>query len=76
MNYYEANQILDKVKEGTPYPQKIINQALELTGDLDEPWVFDGSTYQRPPLPYQGTATPFFGPRGDTDADRQPAAGG
>ena len=29
-------QILDKAREGEPYPTRIINQALELTGDIDE----------------------------------------
>jgi len=31
-----AMKILDKLKEGTPYPQVIINRALMMTGDLDE----------------------------------------
>ena len=31
-----AMKILDKLKEGTPYPQIIINRALMMTGDLDE----------------------------------------
>ena len=30
-------QILDKAREGKRYPLHIINQALELTGDIDEP---------------------------------------
>lgn len=34
MTYEMAMKILDKVKEGIPYPEKIINMALELTGDL------------------------------------------
>lgn len=34
MTYEMAMRILDKVKEGIPYPEKIINMALELTGDL------------------------------------------
>ena len=34
MNHKEAMRILDKVKEGIPYPEKIILMALELTGDL------------------------------------------
>ena len=36
MNYFEAMKILDKVKEGVPYPLRLINEALILTGDLDE----------------------------------------
>jgi len=28
-------KLLDKVKEGVPYPLHLINQALELTGDLE-----------------------------------------
>ena len=34
MNYFEAMRLLDKVKEGIPFPLHLINQALELTGDL------------------------------------------
>jgi hypothetical protein len=29
-------KILDKVKDGIPYPKKIIRLALELTGDLQQ----------------------------------------
>jgi hypothetical protein len=36
MNYFEAMRLLDKVKEGVPFPIHLINQALELTGDLDD----------------------------------------
>jgi hypothetical protein len=36
MNHFTAMQILDKAREGEPYPTRIINQALELTGDIDE----------------------------------------
>jgi len=35
MNYYEAMRLLDRVKEGVPFPIHLINQALELTGDLE-----------------------------------------
>tara|TARA_R110000868_G_scaffold361806_1_gene623820 strand:+ start:580 stop:687 length:108 start_codon:yes stop_codon:yes gene_type:complete len=35
MTYEMAMRILDKVKDGIPYPEKIINMALELTGDLE-----------------------------------------
>jgi hypothetical protein len=34
MTHAEAMRILDKVKDGVPYPIKIIRMALELTGDL------------------------------------------
>lgn len=34
MTRREAMRILDKVKDGVPYPIKIIRMALELTGDL------------------------------------------
>jgi len=34
MNYFEAIRLLNKVKEGVPYPIHLINKALELTGDL------------------------------------------
>ena len=36
MSHQQAMQILDKVREGVPYPKHIIDQALRLTGDLDE----------------------------------------
>mgnify|MGYP001287490601 CR=1 FL=1 len=35
MNYFQAMRLLDKVKEGVPFPVCLINQALELTGDLE-----------------------------------------
>jgi hypothetical protein len=35
MSHYEAMKILDKVREGVPYPLHLINKALELTGDLE-----------------------------------------
>ena len=41
MNYFTANQILDKAKDGKHYPDHIINQALELTGDFNELYVAD-----------------------------------
>jgi hypothetical protein len=34
MTHKMAMRILDKVKDGIPYPEKIITMALELTGDL------------------------------------------
>jgi hypothetical protein len=36
MTYEDAMKILDKVKDGVPYPEKIIRLALELTGDLQQ----------------------------------------
>ena len=36
MNYFEAMRLLDRVKEGVPYPVRLINLALELTGDLEQ----------------------------------------
>jgi hypothetical protein len=36
MTHAEAMRILDKVKDGVPYPIKIIRMALELTGDLQQ----------------------------------------
>jgi hypothetical protein len=36
MTYILAIKILDKAKDGTPYPLAIINRALMMTGDLDE----------------------------------------
>jgi hypothetical protein len=35
MNYFEAMRLLDRVKEGVPFPIHLINKALELTGDLE-----------------------------------------
>jgi hypothetical protein len=35
MSHHQAMILLDKVKEGVPFPLHLINQALELTGDLD-----------------------------------------
>ncbi len=35
MSHYDAHKLLDKVKEGVPYPLHLINKALELTGDLE-----------------------------------------
>ena len=43
MNYFTATQILDKAREGKRYPLHIINQALELTGEIDEPHAGDRS---------------------------------
>jgi hypothetical protein len=36
MTHEMAMKILDKLKDGIPYPQIIINRALMMTGDLDE----------------------------------------
>jgi len=36
LTHAEAMRILDKVKDGVPYPIKIIRMALELTGDLQQ----------------------------------------
>jgi hypothetical protein len=35
MNYFQANKILDQVRENVSYNLYTINKALELTGDLD-----------------------------------------
>jgi len=35
MTYDQAQKILDRVREGVPYPARIIDFALQLTGDLD-----------------------------------------
>jgi hypothetical protein len=34
MSHADAMKLLDKVREGVPYPIHLINKALELTGDL------------------------------------------
>jgi hypothetical protein len=36
MTHAQAMRILDKVRDGVPYPEKIILMALELTGDLQQ----------------------------------------
>ena len=36
MNYHQAQNILDEVREGANYSIQTINKALELTGDLME----------------------------------------
>jgi hypothetical protein len=35
MSHYQAMILLDKVKDGNYFPLYLINQALELTGDLE-----------------------------------------
>ena len=35
MSHHQAMILLDKVKDGVPFPIHLINQALELTGDLE-----------------------------------------
>ena len=35
MSHNDAMKLLDKVKEGIPFPLHLINKALELTGDLE-----------------------------------------
>jgi hypothetical protein len=36
MTHKEAMRILDKVRDGVPYPEKIVTMALELTGDIQQ----------------------------------------
>ena len=36
MTYESAMKILDRLKEGWSYPEKIVNMALQITGDLGE----------------------------------------
>jgi hypothetical protein len=36
MTHKEAMRILDKVRDGVPYPEKIVTIALQMTGDLVE----------------------------------------
>lgn len=35
MNYYQAQNLLDEIREGAHYSLATINKALELTGDID-----------------------------------------
>jgi hypothetical protein len=36
MSHSDAMKLLDKVRDGVPYPLHLINKALELTGDLQQ----------------------------------------
>lgn len=47
MSHYEAMILLDKVKDGNHFPLYLINQALELTGDLQGmyQWYIAEKTY-------------------------------
>lgn len=36
MSYHRAMQILDAVRGGANYPAHIVDEALRLTGDLEE----------------------------------------
>jgi len=36
MTHKTAMRILDRVRDGIPYPEKIILMALELTGDIQQ----------------------------------------
>jgi hypothetical protein len=42
MNFYQAHALLDAVKDGTNYPEKIISKALELTGDAGTDGAHEG----------------------------------
>ena len=35
MNYYEANRILDRVRDGAQFSEDVILRALDLTGDYE-----------------------------------------
>jgi hypothetical protein len=47
MNFYQAHALLDAVKDGTNYPEKIILKALELTGDAGTDGAFQGLRSER-----------------------------
>lgn len=36
MSHKDAMRILDRLKDGWSYPAKIVDEALRMTGDLDE----------------------------------------
>ena len=36
MSWTDAMRILDRLKDGWSYPEKIVDQALRMTGDLCE----------------------------------------
>ena len=42
MTYDQAQKILDRVRDGVPYPARIIDFALQLTGDLDAHEAYGG----------------------------------
>lgn len=52
MNYYQAQNILDEVREGANYSVETISKALELTGDL-EPRGFEEQRGKGMDLPLQ-----------------------
>lgn len=56
MNYYQAHEILERVKHGYQPPVDTINRALCLTGDIDHA-LHDVSPFTRldRPSPLQGT---------------------
>lgn len=41
VNYYQASNLLDEVREGANYPLHLINKALELMGDINEHGVIE-----------------------------------
>ena len=41
MNYHQASNLLDEVREGANYPLHLINKALELMGDINEHGVIE-----------------------------------
>jgi len=43
MTKYEANQLLDELKDGRPHPQALINRALSVSGDISA-FDLDGET--------------------------------
>ena len=49
MNHYEANRILDRVREGQQFSQYVITRALELTGDYET----NGKQGMDSPLPQE-----------------------
>jgi hypothetical protein len=36
VNYFQAKRLLDEIKDGRDAPLVLINQALSLTGDMDD----------------------------------------
>ena len=41
VNYHQASNLLDEVREGANYPLYLINKALELMGDINEHGVIE-----------------------------------
>ena len=72
MNYFEAIDLLDKVKHGYPASIRDINFALFLTGDLDAELKFPiGCTINGPERKTEEGTPPVVSPRNYPNANRR-----